>query len=52
VVAGWQAELLVRVDNLEDKRYAGSVIVNDANGRFFETGAPRAWLVALRLGGW
>ena len=52
LVAGWQAELLVRVDNLEDKRYAGSVIVNDANGRFFETGAPRAWLVALRLGGW
>jgi iron complex outermembrane receptor protein len=51
VGAGWQAELLVRVDNLGDKRYAGSVIVNDANGRFYETGAPRAWLVALRLGG-
>ena len=52
VAAGWQAELLVRVDNVEDRRYAGSVIVNDANGRFYETGAPRAWLIALRVGGW
>lgn len=52
VAGGWQAELLVRVDNVADVRYAGSVIVNDANGRFYETGAPRAWLVALRVGGW
>lgn len=30
-----------RVDNLFDRRYVGSVIVNDANGRFFEAGAGR-----------
>jgi iron complex outermembrane recepter protein len=29
-------ELLARVDNLADRRDAGSVIVGDANGRFFE----------------
>lgn len=48
---GWRAEWLVRVDNVQDKRYAGSVIVNEANARFFETGAPRALGVTLRLVG-
>ena len=48
---GTRAELLIRVDNLADRRYAGSVIVNDANGRFFEPGAPRSVLLALRLSG-
>jgi iron complex outermembrane receptor protein len=45
---GQSLEALVRVDNLTDKVYAGSVIVNDANGRFYETGAPRQGLVSLR----
>ncbi|MBI5717733.1 MAG: TonB-dependent receptor [Burkholderiales bacterium] len=48
---GWSAEWLVRVDNVQDKRYAGSVIVNEANARYFETGAPRAFGVSLRLVG-
>jgi len=39
-------DLLVRVDNVADKRYAGSVIVNETNGRFFETGAPRSYLLS------
>jgi iron complex outermembrane receptor protein len=42
-------EGLLRVDNLLDRRYAGSVVVNDANGRFFEPGAPRSLLLGLRL---
>jgi iron complex outermembrane receptor protein len=46
---GWSAEWLLRVDNALDKRYAGSVIVNEANNRYYETGAPRAVLVSLRL---
>lgn len=49
--AGMQLEWLLRVDNLLDRRYAGSVIVNDANGRFFEPGAPRSGLIGLRLTG-
>lgn len=44
-------ELLARVDNLTDKRYAGSVIVNESNRRFFEPGAPRSYLLALRVNG-
>lgn len=46
-VAGWRFTQLVRVDNVGDRRYAGSVIVNDGNGRFFEPALPRNWLLAL-----
>jgi len=42
-------EVLVRVDNVFDRRYANSVIVNDGNGRYFEPGAPRNFLLGVRL---
>lgn len=38
-----------RVDNLADKRYAGTVIVNEGNGRFFEPAAGRTWLATLGM---
>jgi len=41
-------ELLARVDNLLDRTYVGSVIVNDGNTRFFEPGSPRSTLLAVR----
>ncbi len=41
-------EALARVDNLFDKAFVGSVIVNDGNSRFYEPGAPRSALVSLR----
>ena len=41
-------EALARVDNLFDRAYVGSVIVNDGNQRFYEPGAPRSYLVSLR----
>jgi iron complex outermembrane receptor protein len=34
---GWRTFL--RVDNLFDREYVGSVIVNEGNGRYFEPGA-------------
>jgi iron complex outermembrane receptor protein len=37
---GWHG--FVRVDNLFDRDYVGSVIVNEGNGRFFEPGAGRS----------
>ena len=40
--------LLARLDNLTDQAYAGAVIVNEANGRYFETAAKRNALLALR----
>jgi len=46
-VGPWTFTQLVRVDNASDRRYAGSVIVNDGNRRYFEPAMPRNWLVAL-----
>lgn len=46
---GAKFEWLLRVDNVFDRHYAGSVIVNDGNLRFFEPGAPRSALVGMRL---
>jgi iron complex outermembrane receptor protein len=47
--AGLKLEILARVDNLTDHHHTGSVIVGEANSRFFEPGAPRSGLIALRL---
>lgn len=41
-------ELLARLDNLSDRRYVGSVIVGDANKRYFEPAAGRNWLLSAR----
>ena len=39
----WKVRTYVRADNLFDENYAGSVIVNDANGRFFEPADGVNW---------
>jgi iron complex outermembrane receptor protein len=43
---GWTFTQLLRLDNATDRRYAGSVIVNEANKRFFEPALPRNWLLS------
>ena len=47
-VGEWQFSQLLRVDNATDRNYAGSVIVNEGNRRYFEPSMPRNWLIALR----
>lgn len=44
---GWKMLGTLRLDNLFDKKYAGSVIVNEGNGRYFEPAAGRTWLLSL-----
>ena len=39
----------LRGDNLLDRDYAGSVIVNEGNGRSYEPGAGRSIFVGLEL---
>jgi iron complex outermembrane recepter protein len=39
---GWDFEAFVRVDNLFDKAYVGSVIVNESNQRYFEPAPGRS----------
>ncbi len=39
----WRVNTYARIDNMLDKNYIGSVIVNDGNGRFFEPADGRNW---------
>lgn len=41
-------DLLARLDNLADRRVAGSVIVNEGNSRFFEPAPGRSGLLSAR----
>ncbi len=41
----WELGGFVRGDNLFDRHYAGSVIVNEGNQRYFEPAPGRTWLV-------
>lgn len=43
----WKVETTARVDNLTDRRYAGSVIVNEGNSRFFESAPGRQYTVKV-----
>lgn len=45
----WQLREFVRIDNVTDRVYAGSVIVNEGNNRFFEPGARRSAFVGVEL---
>jgi iron complex outermembrane receptor protein len=37
----------VRLDNIFDRQYIGSVIVGDSNGRFYESAPGRNWLAGV-----
>lgn len=43
----WNLTATARVDNLTDRKYAGSVIVNEGNGRYFEPAAGRNYVLSL-----
>ena len=43
----WRFTEFVRIDNVADKRYIGSVIVAEANARFFEPAPGRNWMVGV-----
>lgn len=43
-----QLRTFARIDNLFNRKYAGSVIVNDANGRYFEPALDRTLMLGLQ----
>jgi iron complex outermembrane receptor protein len=43
----WQFGAFARVDNLFDREYVGSVILNDANGRYYEPAPGRNWTLSV-----
>lgn len=47
-VGPWALSAYARIDNLFDRRYAGSVIVNESNGRYYEPAPGRG--VGLGVG--
>jgi len=44
---GWKFKEFVRFDNVGDRTYVGSVIINEGNARYYETGAPKSYMVGL-----
>lgn len=43
----WKLKEFYRIDNLGDRKYSGSVIVNEGNNRFFESAPGRNWLLGI-----
>jgi len=48
-LGSWALEPFARVDNLADKQYIGSLIVNGAGARYYEPAPERNWLVGVGL---
>jgi iron complex outermembrane receptor protein len=46
--ARWSVSEYVRVDNVTDKNYVGSVVVNDANNRYYEPSPRRNYLLGVQ----
>ena len=46
-IGAWQLEEFLRVDNVADEEYVGSVVVNAVNGRFFEPAPTRTFLLGF-----
>ena len=44
---GWKLKEFLRIDNLGDRKYAGSVIVNEGNSNFFEPAPGRNYLLGM-----
>jgi iron complex outermembrane receptor protein len=46
----WHYSEFIRVDNLTDRHYVDSVIVNDSNGRYFEPDPGRTAMILFTAG--
>lgn len=46
-LGGWRFKEFVRVNNLADRQYVGSLIIGDANKRFYEAAPGRNWMVGF-----
>ena len=46
---GWRVSEFLRIDNITDRKYVGSVIVADGNGRFYEPSPGRSATLGVTL---
>jgi iron complex outermembrane receptor protein len=44
---GWGFKEFIRINNLIDRQYVGSVIVGDANKRYYEAAPGRNWMAGI-----
>jgi iron complex outermembrane receptor protein len=44
-IGGWRLRQFVRVNNLLDRDYIGSVIVGDSSKRYYEPAPGRNWML-------
>jgi iron complex outermembrane receptor protein len=43
----WRINAFARLDNIFDRRYAGSAIINAGFGRYYEPAPGRSWVAGL-----
>ena len=48
-LGAWKLNTFARIDNLADKNYVGSVIVNEGNSRYYEAAPGRQWMAGASL---
>src|SRR5690606_34762123 len=46
----WQLDAFGRLNNLFDRHYAGSAIVNQGQGRYYEPAPGRNWVAGISAG--
>jgi iron complex outermembrane receptor protein len=49
-LGGWSISEFARLDNVFDRFYVGSVIVNQASSQFYESAPGRNWLAGVKAG--
>jgi iron complex outermembrane recepter protein len=45
----WELSAFARIDNLFDRQYFGSAIINESNGRYFEPAPGRNWSTGINV---
>jgi iron complex outermembrane receptor protein len=46
-MGAWTLSAFAAIDDIADRKYIGSVIVNDGNGRYFEPAPGRTWFAGV-----
>lgn len=48
ITGGWSFSQFFRINNILDRSYVGSVIVNQANSQFYEAAPTRNWMIGAK----
>jgi iron complex outermembrane receptor protein len=48
ITGGWSFSQFFRINNVLDRSYVGSVIVNQTSSQFYEAAPTRNWLIGAK----